>query len=326
VDYGLAMKSDNGLLVTKHFALILRLNLMFHQKNAYQGAMVMHLLILLYQRKHNLPTWQMYTMSASVFNEEVGEISLSVLGRVTLGDTLKSDFEYMSKMYSLQHQYRAVADDVRKDEGRKRRNPHNDYKLDKRVLAQTKVTAFMLDAIVKIEAGTYQVYTGKREKTNPAYFKDAVADTETRKEPNNTIPLWAGHSSNEKKLVVILEKNKKKAMKKYCGDWGKRKIADIWPEMDNVPVLATGKAATKAAAADVAMQSANMGRGRSDSEESEDEGDKSSDPDVDEEDFRRLRDDLGGMDGKHNSDDDVPDDVPAPAPRKRGRPKGSKNN
>ena len=97
------MKSDNGLLVTKHFALILRLNLMFHQKNAYQGAMVMHLLILLYQRKHNLPTWQMYTMSASVFNEEVGEMSLSVLGRVTLGDTLKSDFEYMNKMYALQH-------------------------------------------------------------------------------------------------------------------------------------------------------------------------------------------------------------------------------
>ena len=96
--------------------------------------------------------------------------------------------------------------------------------------------------------------------------------------------------------------------------------------MDNVPVLATRKAATKAAAADVAMQLANMGRGSSDSEESEDEGDKSSDPDVDDEDFRRLQDDLGEMDCKHNSDEDVPDDVPAPAPRKRGRPKGSKNN
>jgi hypothetical protein len=138
---------------------------MFRQQNSYQGAMVMHLLILLYQRKHNLPMWQMYTMSASVFNEEVGEISLSVLGRVTLGDTLKSDFEYMTKMYSLQHQYRAVSDDVRKDERRKRRNRHNHYKLGKRVLAQTKVTAFMLDAIVKIEAGTYRVYTGSGTPT-----------------------------------------------------------------------------------------------------------------------------------------------------------------
>jgi hypothetical protein len=299
---------------------------MFRQQNSYQGAMVMHLLILLYQRKHNLPMWQMYTMSASVFNEEVGEISLSVLGRVTLGDTLKSDFEYMTKMYSLQHQYRAVSDDVRKDERRKRRNRHNHYKLEKRVLAQTKVTAFMLDAIVKIEAGTYRVYTGKTEKKNPSYFKDAVPDAETRKEPNNIMSFWLGHSSNEKNIGKILDHIKKKAMKKYCGDWGKQKIAGIWPEMDNVPVLARGKAATKAAAADVAMQLANMGRSSSDSEESEDEGDKSSDADVDDEDFRRLQDDLGEMDCKHNSDEDVPDDVPAPAPRKRGRPKGSKNN
>ena len=318
------MKSDNGLLVTKHFALILRLNLMFHQKNAYQGAMVMHLLILLYQRKHNLPTWQMYTMSASVFNEEVGEMSLSVLGRVTLGDTLKSDFEYMNKMYALQHQYRAVADDVRKDEGRKVRGQHHNYKLDKRVLAQTKVTAFMLDAIVKIEAGTYRVYTGKTEKTNPAYFKDAVADAATRKEPIDTMPIWLGHSSDENELVVILENIQKKAFKKYCGDWGKQKIADVWPEFDNVPVLSKGKAATKAAAAAVAAQMANMKKGKSDSEESEDEDEPSSDPDVEDEDMCMVRNDLGELDEKHNSSDDDPGDD-LPAPKKRSRPKASKN-
>ena len=54
-----------------------------------------------------------------------------------------------------------------------RNETHNHYKVDKRVLAQAKVTAFMLDAIVEIEAGTYRVYSGKPEKDNPAYYRDA---------------------------------------------------------------------------------------------------------------------------------------------------------
>ena len=41
MDYGLAMKSDHGLLVTKQLARLLRLNLMFKQKNAYSRSMFM---------------------------------------------------------------------------------------------------------------------------------------------------------------------------------------------------------------------------------------------------------------------------------------------
>ncbi len=86
------------------------------------------------------------------------------------------------------------------------------------------------------------MYTGKTDKENLVYFKDAVASTKIRMEPNNTMTLWLAHSSNEKQLAVLLEKLKKKAMKKYCQDGGSRKLPMcVWPEMDNVPVLATGK-------------------------------------------------------------------------------------
>ena len=72
VDYGLAIKSDNGLLVTKHLALLLRLNVMFKQKNAYSWSMFMHMLLITpAQTQH--PVWQMYRRSASVFKEKVGD-------------------------------------------------------------------------------------------------------------------------------------------------------------------------------------------------------------------------------------------------------------
>ena len=83
--------SGNGVL--KHLALLPRLNLMFKQKNAYQHTMFMHMLLLLHQRKYKLPAWKMYALSASVFNEEIGEISLTVLGCATMGDTLNCAHE-----------------------------------------------------------------------------------------------------------------------------------------------------------------------------------------------------------------------------------------
>ena len=184
MDYALAMKSDDGLLVTRHLALLLRLNLMFKQKNAYSRSMFFHMLLLCHQRQHNLPSWQMYTKSASVFNEEVGEISLSVLGRAVLGDTLQSDFELMSKLYLLQHHYRAVSKDIRTDQNRKTRSSGY-IQLAKRELVLKKTTDFILASILQMEVGTYRVYTGPLKKTNPAYMAKAVASASTRGERHN---------------------------------------------------------------------------------------------------------------------------------------------
>ena len=228
------MKSDNGLLVTKHLALLLRINLMFKQKNAYCRSMFMHMLLLIYQSKHNLPAWQMYAKSASVFNEEVGEISLSVLSRVVLGDTLKSDFEHMSKLYLLQHQYRAVANDIRIDEQRKQRAPTGYTMLEKREVAQTRVTDFMVATIAAIEANTYRIYSGNVNKNNAAYQASADASDDNREERKNAMSFWLGHSSNERQVGTILQKLEQDARNKYCQTWG-MKIKEVWPEMNAIP-------------------------------------------------------------------------------------------
>jgi hypothetical protein len=327
VDYGLAMKSDNGILVTKHLAFILRINLMFKQKNAYCVAMFTHMLLLLHARKHKLPAWQMYAKSASVFNEEVGEISLSVLGRVTLGDTLKSDFEYMSKMYSLQHQYRAVADDIRVGEGRKKRQPGGYTKLAKREVAQTKVTNFMLAMIVDVEAGTYRAYTGNLKKDNPAYSKDAVASDETRKERQNHMGYWLFHSSNEREIAKSLEKLRLIAVKNYCQNWG-LKIKEVWPEFKAIPPHIRAMALKRAQPEIDALRARQAARARDLENDagdgSEESGEESTEPEVDE----ALLDSDGDIEELVMEDSEAhrislgfEEDLPVE--KKRGRPKGS---
>ena len=85
VDYGLALKSDNGNLLFSHLIKLLRLNMVLVQKNAYSRSIMMQLLNLMHQREHNLPSWQMFSKSTAVFNEEVGEHSFAILSRLVLG-------------------------------------------------------------------------------------------------------------------------------------------------------------------------------------------------------------------------------------------------
>jgi hypothetical protein len=116
VDYGLALKSDNGKLLFKHLFFLLRLNMAIVQKNAYSRSIMMQLLNMLYQRHQNLPSWQMFMMSTAVFNEEVGEHSFSILSRIVLGDTIKCSFTHMNRLYALVNAYRANIEDMTSDQ------------------------------------------------------------------------------------------------------------------------------------------------------------------------------------------------------------------
>ena len=81
--------------------MLLCRNTTLTQKNANARSMMMQLLNLMYQREHNLPSWQMFSRSTAVFNEEVGEHSFSILSRLVLGDTTKCSFAHMDTMYAL---------------------------------------------------------------------------------------------------------------------------------------------------------------------------------------------------------------------------------
>ena len=53
------------------------------------------------QNKEQHELYNLFEGDLSCFNEEAGEISFSILGRCTLGDTVKNKNEHMSDMYLL---------------------------------------------------------------------------------------------------------------------------------------------------------------------------------------------------------------------------------
>ena len=127
----MALKSDNGNLLFQRLIMLLRLNMVLVQKNAYMRSIMMQLLNMMHQKQHNLPSWQMFSKSTAVFNEEVGETSFSILSRLVLGDTTKCSFEHIDLMYGLIHTYRANNADMTGDQRRKTR-PNKRYSLDKK--------------------------------------------------------------------------------------------------------------------------------------------------------------------------------------------------
>ena len=62
---------------------------------------MMQMLLLMHQRHFDLPTWRMFVSTTAVYNEEIGEMSLSQLSRCVLGDTVKAKFQHMHTQYKL---------------------------------------------------------------------------------------------------------------------------------------------------------------------------------------------------------------------------------
>ena len=236
MDYGLALKSDNGRLLFKHLFFLLRLNMALVQKNAYSRSIMMQLLNMLYQRHQNLPSWQMFMMSTAVFNEEVGEHSFSILSRIVLGDTIKCSFTHMNRLYALVNAYRANVDDMTSDQYRRVR-PNKGYDLRKKTALKEAIEAFVHSLIRNVRANTYTVYTGPKKKTNPAYV--GAAEALLHRAPSTvTTSMW--ERANVTTLTEQLSKMKTQATATYFGSWGQFNCSASWPEMvvDGAPVVA----------------------------------------------------------------------------------------
>ena len=66
------------------------------------------------------------------------------------------------------HTYRQCSQDMRRDQGSRPRLAKG-MDISKLHATQTAVTNFMLDTIRSINAHTYRVYPGAKNKSNPAY-------------------------------------------------------------------------------------------------------------------------------------------------------------
>ena len=207
--------------------MLLRLNMVLVQKNAYSRSIMMQLLNLMHQRDNKLPMWQMFSKSTAVYNEEIGEISFSILSRVVLGDTTKCSFKHMNILYGLIHTYRANNEDMTREQSRTARK-HMRFDISKKHDSLDAVKSFILHMIREVKADTYRVYSGKAHKANPAYL-DASAASSRKTERKEVMTFW------ERSTTITLNKQlytmMKQAKATYFGTWAGTNCVEQWPEM-----------------------------------------------------------------------------------------------
>ena len=299
----MALKSDNGNLLFQRLIMLLRLNMVLVQKNAYMRSIMMQLLNLMHQKQHNLPSWQMFSKSTAVFNEEVGETSFSILSRLVLGDTTKCSFEHIDLMYGLIHTYRANNADMTGDQLRKTR-PNKRYRLDKKQETAEAILAFMQHTIRAIKANTYRIYPGKPDKHNRSY-KGADEASTVKVERTELLTKW------ERAALVHLDTQvdvmKKHARATYFGHWAGTNCIEQWPEMKSfIPAAEPYRmpAAMHFPDDDIAESSAG-------------EDDEDVIAEISEDDYHSDNSTKGSKvsssaSSKASSDEDVPKEGPAP--------------
>ena len=81
----------------------------------YPKLILANLLVLAHWTKTNYVAKQMMEENISCVNEELGEMSFSILSRCVLGDHHKADIVHMNDMYSLLPMYRHIDQDINSD-------------------------------------------------------------------------------------------------------------------------------------------------------------------------------------------------------------------
>lgn len=94
---------------------LMKITLLFYKLESksliYFRSTVLFILSLLSSRETNGTAWRLLDTASSVFNEEPGELSLSVLARLCQKDTMKADCAHMSCLYSFQSDLQSLIKD-----------------------------------------------------------------------------------------------------------------------------------------------------------------------------------------------------------------------
>ena len=125
-DYYLMLKFNNGDKCHKALYSLFIACCMLHNnrptgnKSAYNYPKVIlsFMLILQHWKQTNYCGYEMMKKCMAIFNEELGELTFSILARSTLGDHCKNNFEHMDRLFKLLPVYRDMKRDVVQDSGR----------------------------------------------------------------------------------------------------------------------------------------------------------------------------------------------------------------
>lgn len=138
-----------------------RIAVFFLQRNSrqYCRALLIQIMWLDYSRRTNSPIWAAWTKSATAWNEEPCEASLSQLSRVSTSDVHKDQLDHMSELYVLQGlRRRWLAEGVGFAAAPPHRSNGQKVKVDDPLVVQT--VAHIRERIEQLRRREFWVYAG----------------------------------------------------------------------------------------------------------------------------------------------------------------------
>ena len=155
------MNMDAGEDVLRAQALLLKLFMLIGgaKCNEYIKALSASLMLWSHYEQREHPCWQLFKHNASAFNEESGEISLSVLARDISRGGVRSDCKKVSQTFKLVNAKAEVADDFGVDIAGDNFGSDENGRCIKADSPEVKTTAAYLRTVIRhISSETYRHY------------------------------------------------------------------------------------------------------------------------------------------------------------------------
>lgn len=159
--------------------------------------------------------------NTGIFNEELGEITFSILCRCVIGDPTKDDFEHMQKVFATLPVLRDIKDDVVKDNGIATSLSWR-HKIKSDGEEVNTVALFFQQSIRRIVSGHYQSYDNNKR----AYKNRNIAILNS----NNTDIIHRVFLTRDQ-LSSYIDDIHKTAKLDIISDFC-HNYTDIWPEAE----------------------------------------------------------------------------------------------
>lgn len=192
--------------------------------HAYQKPLLEQMLLLKHHQYTDSATWYLIKNHFHLFNEEVGEVSLSVLSRLQKPVLNKRpDIEHWDKAYKLSKVYQSVDDSVMtsREKNNTRSKP---IKMKNHEVTIEKTLEYLNFQITAAGEGTFRMLTGPKKEWDSKRYRGDSWHKEPPVRRMKTIPMF------KKDISEILINRWKLVVKDTESNWAAQKMADSWPE------------------------------------------------------------------------------------------------
>lgn len=212
------MKLDRGLQALPHIYRVIRVLYTLGDKS-YGDAVLTSMMLLKYQRDRGLFAWKMFKRNLSVFNEESGESSFSVLGRCCLGDTTVNKFEHLNRMYQDIHASLHAAKYIKKDVGLGHWSSDGHIEVSKMSDDIDAAVSYIKSVIRSLSTNQHMMYDGKKD----GYRNKTRAILHLVPLDEKVVRIY-----DILKPKIKMEERLSKLTDRYCGFW-MHNFASVWP-------------------------------------------------------------------------------------------------